>query len=80
MAPLPHLTPFQQMLANDPEPGADFPFLARGHPADLLGDVIPIDLVGCAATKRTRLLLGPGSDVSVVECVRFLVSHRRMIA
>ena len=80
MTPLPHMAPLQQMLANDPEPGADFPFLARGHSFDLLGDVVPVDFIGGAATQRACLLLGPGSNICIVKSVGVLISHRSMIA
>jgi hypothetical protein len=74
------MPPFQQVFANDPEPGANLPFLARGHSLDLLGDVVPVYLIGCAAAECARLPFGPGGNVSVVKSVKFLVSHHDKIA
>ena len=39
----------------------------RGHTRDLLGDIVPVDLIRCTPTQGICLRLGPCCNVGVVK-------------
>jgi hypothetical protein len=63
--------PFEQVLADDREPVANFPLIAAAQAFDFLCNVIPVDLIGGSPAQRIRLALRPARKVLFVE-----IAHR----
>jgi hypothetical protein len=56
------MAPLQEMLQQDHELTVQLASLLAPHAVDLLHQIVPVELVGAAATKGVGLRLGPGEE------------------
>ena len=70
----------EQVLAQPLQPRYDFAPVAAAHALDLLGEIVPVQLIDAAVAlpQQRRLLVGPGGEVVDILRSRLAISSDQL--